>query len=398
MTDETLNYSEPFEDDESDEEYDSAGPERFSEAVVSATDWTTETIISQLERGNISLTPRFQRRDAWSRVRKSQFIESLILGLPIPQIVLAEQGRGKFIVLDGKQRLLSLLQFWGLGNGDKNRYSLAGLAVRRELQGQRLDDLKTNPMFRDDYDALLNQTIRTVVIKNWPNYDFLHLVFLRLNTGSVKLSPQELRQAILPGDFTDYVDDAALRSVALRTLLKLREPDYRMRDVELLARFLAFRFFLPEYGGRMKSFLDETFARLNGDWEVVEGRVGQAIENFESAVNALLSIFGDKVARKPGANPFNRAIFDTLVFYASDPQICGAMLQHPEKVRHEYTAMFSDSDFRAAVERDTAGVPNTALRLQQWGNALQDALSLDFAVPYQAAENQRITFRGLWNV
>ena len=74
MTDENLNYSEPFEDDESEEEYGSVSPQRFSEAVVSATDWTTETIISQLERGNISLTPRFQRRDAWSRVRKSQFI------------------------------------------------------------------------------------------------------------------------------------------------------------------------------------------------------------------------------------------------------------------------------------------------------------------------------------
>src|SRR5215472_16456348 len=68
-------------------------------AVVSATDWTTETVVSQLKRRNIQLNPRFQRRDAWRRDRKSRFIESLIVGLPIPQIVLAEskKDRGKFI-------------------------------------------------------------------------------------------------------------------------------------------------------------------------------------------------------------------------------------------------------------------------------------------------------------
>ncbi|MGN6930399.1 DUF262 domain-containing protein, partial [Neisseria sp. P0015.S010] len=76
-------------------------------------DWTTETIIRQIEKGNIILNPDFQRRDAWNKKKKSQFIESLILGLPIPQIVLAESKdqKGKYIVLDGKQRLLSLRQF-----------------------------------------------------------------------------------------------------------------------------------------------------------------------------------------------------------------------------------------------------------------------------------------------
>src|SRR5688500_3142614 len=80
-----------------------------SEAVVTSTDWTTETILSQLARGNIFLTPNFQRRDAWTDARKSRFIESLFLALPIPQLVLAErkEKRGSYIVIDGKQRLLS---------------------------------------------------------------------------------------------------------------------------------------------------------------------------------------------------------------------------------------------------------------------------------------------------
>jgi hypothetical protein len=78
-------------DDESDEQdvAEELTPGSVA-AVVTGTDWTTETIVSQLKRRNIQLNPRFQRRDAWKRDRKSRFIESLIVGLPIPQIVLAE--------------------------------------------------------------------------------------------------------------------------------------------------------------------------------------------------------------------------------------------------------------------------------------------------------------------
>lgn len=171
-----------------EQEEDSSAKLSYDQAVVHATDWTTETIISQLRRGNITLNPRFQRRDAWSVQQKSKFIESLIMGLPVPQIVLAESKdkRGSYLVLDGKQRLLSLLQYWALGKGAKNRYALSGLQILTHLNRRKLSDLDQEPSFESEYNALLNQTIRTVVIRNWPNIEFLHLVFLRLNTGSVR--------------------------------------------------------------------------------------------------------------------------------------------------------------------------------------------------------------------
>ncbi len=96
---------------ETDEDIGKINPRDFSGAAVSGNDWTTETIINQINKGNIQLDPDFQRREAWDNKRKSKFIESLIIGLPIPQIVLAESRdrRGSYIVLDGKQRLLSIL-------------------------------------------------------------------------------------------------------------------------------------------------------------------------------------------------------------------------------------------------------------------------------------------------
>lgn len=70
---------------EGEEDLASLNTATFSQAVVFSTDWTAETILLQLEKGNISLDPGYQRRDAWRPERKSRFIESLLLGLPIPQ-------------------------------------------------------------------------------------------------------------------------------------------------------------------------------------------------------------------------------------------------------------------------------------------------------------------------
>jgi hypothetical protein len=342
-------------------------------AVVSGTDWTTETIVSQLRRGNIQLNPRFQRRDAWRRDRKSRFIESLIVGLPIPQIVLAEskKDRGKFIVLDGKQRLLAIMQFWGLGTGENNGYTLSGLTLRKDLAKLTFKKLSATVEHESDYNALCNQAIRTVVIRNWKDTNFLHTVFLRLNTGSVNLSPQELRQALLPGKFSDYVDEAAGESEALQKLLGISGPDPRMRDIEILARFLAFRFFADSYPGRMKQFLDDAFDRFNTEWLQYKGEIEAATSDFESGVEDLLKVFGDDVARKPGSPQFNRAVFDALIFYHSQARVRRALRSKGARVRREYEKLFvPGSVFLQAVESDTAGAPNTAARLRIWGKVV----------------------------
>jgi len=353
-------------------------------AVVTGTDWTTETIVSQLRRGNIHLSPRFQRRDAWKEDRKSRFIESLIVGLPIPQIVLAEakEGRGQFIVLDGKQRLLTILQYWGHGEGEANAYALSGLTLRTDLKGVTYRELSKEQRYKNDYTALCNQPIRTVVIRNWKDSNFLHTVFLRLNTGSVNLSPQELRQALLPGDFTDYADDAAGQSGSLRKLLGTEGPDPRMRDIEILARFLSFRFFPSLYPGRMKEFLDDTFERFNAAWPKYRTSVAEAQREFEQGVDNLLRVFEGNVARKPGSPHFNRAIFDALIYYHSMPKIRAAIKGKGAQIRKAYKALFKPgAEFLKAIESDTAGAPNTATRLRVWGRVLSDLTGRPVAVP-----------------
>jgi len=241
----------------------------FSGPTLWSTDWTTETIVSQLKRGNINLNPRYQRRNAWDNTRKSLFIESLILGLPIPEIILAEEkGRkGSFIVIDGKQRLIAIRQFASdSGDGDFPQLRLSGLTDRPDLNRLTYDSIRDNLQFRDDLNTFDNQTIRTVVIRGWTEEKYLYSVFLRINTGSVQLSPQELRQALHPGQFSDYIDDFSTESNALRAALKLHQPDFRMRDVELVLRYYAYRNMARDYNGDLKDFLDRTTKIYNERW------------------------------------------------------------------------------------------------------------------------------------
>lgn len=178
-----------FAEDDDLGDYSELNQNSFSQAVLWGTDWTVDTLLNQIERKNIDISPQFQRRDAWTRQAKSRFIESVILGLPIPQIVLAErkQQRGTYLILDGKQRLLSLAQYAGIMKDSKNNsFSLSGLEILDDLKGVGLKRLRASPGLESYATSFGSHTIRAIVIRNWPSIGFLHLVFQRLNTGSLK--------------------------------------------------------------------------------------------------------------------------------------------------------------------------------------------------------------------
>lgn len=354
----------------------------FSAAVVSGTDWTTETIINQINKNNIQLNPDFQRRDAWDKSRKSNFIESLILGLPIPQLVLAERKdqRGAYIVLDGKQRLLSIRQFAAEKHDQiYESLKLSGLEIRADLKGKNLHDLKEDANFYNDVAAFENQPIRTVVIKNWPSEEFLYHVFLRLNTGSVQLAPQELRQALHPGDFVSYIDNVAPDNEAIKSILKLKKPDFRMRDNELLLRYFALKNFLPDYAGDLKKFLDNTCLIFNKDWGRVENMIIQQYESLNLAHKSILSIFDNNSYRKWFAvgyeKKFNRAIFDIMALSFAFPEVRAAVVNREREVEDLFRRLCDGNyAFLASIETTTKSLKSTYTRISVWFNELNALL------------------------
>lgn len=394
MTDQPDLYEgdELLEIDDQAEGLDDVGPIDASivnQSVVSGTDWTAETIISQINKGNIQLNPKFQRRDAWENKRKSSFIESLLLGLPIPQIVLAESNikRGSYIVVDGKQRLLSIRQFAAKRDDEVFRQlRLTGLTIRKDLNLMSLESLRADAQRADDVAAFENQPIRTVVVKNWGTEDFLYSVFLRLNMGSVPLSTQELRQALHPGPFLEFIDEASAESAGLRKVLKLKKPDFRMRDAELLTRWYAFQKFGARYAGDLKRFLDESCGELNRVWNEVSEQVNSDLLEFEAAVATSYKIFESNAFRKwtPQGyeGRFNRAIFDVMTYYFANPQIRAESEAKAKAVEQAFRELCStNQDFLASIERTTKSIGATTHRLNAWAVELSKLTGLRICSP-----------------
>ena len=379
--------SDPSEEDESD----LRGVQ--TNAVVASTDWTVETILFQLKRGNIELNSRFQRREAWTNSRKSRFIESLFLGLPVPQIILAERKdkRGSYIVIDGKQRLLSIRRF-GVDDLDDDfePLKLSNLDIYRHLNGQTWANMKGDPQFDAEVAAYENQTIRTVVVRNWPGEPFLFLVFLRLNMGSVPLSPQELRQALNPGPFIDYAEDFSSQSIPIRKALRLTGPDFRMRDVEILIRYLAFADSIRTYNGNLREFLDSLCRRFNNEWEFRESEIKRMAEDCNNAIDYTFEIFGSDAFRRHRSgglfeSRFNRAVFDIMTYYFRDADLSKKAVQNKEEVIKEFARLCeADEQFNEALQSTTKSVSATFYRLQRWGELLQSILDHEIEIPKPA--------------
>lgn len=348
-------------------------------AVLWSTDWTSETVVAQLERGNIELNPSFQRRSAWTDKKQSLFIESLILGLPIPQLILAEdkKRKGSFIVIDGKQRLLAVRRFSSTGEEDGFKpLKLRHLSEREDLNGQTYADLiKTDS---HDLSAFQNSNIRTVVIRNWKSEAYLYEVFLRINTGSVQLSPQELRQALHPGPFSSFVDDASAESVELKAALNLKEPDFRMRDAEILLRYLAYKNFADDYRGNLKLFLDGATERLNADWDAFEDTIADQVSQMEQAFLFTKEVFGEEnYLRKWKGDAFerrkNRAIFDIMLHYFSVPEIRESLDDKKPQLLEAFKTLCDDNEeFMGSIERTTKSMEANFIRFNTWAAILRE--------------------------
>ena len=358
------------------------------EAVVFSTDWTTETLIGQLAKGNIDLDPAFQRRDAWNARRKSLFIESLILGLPVPQIVLAEKSsKGSFLIIDGKQRLLSLQKFTA-GTQGQEPFALSNLILRHDLNGSTYKDLQNR---KDDLNSFENQTIRTVVIRHWQKEDLLYLIFHRLNSETLPLSPQELRQALHPGAFLKFADDHSQLSPGLRRILNIKKPDFRMRDVEILVRYFCLKNFASEYAGNLKKFLDDSCEYLNDHWSEWEETVRRQADDFETAVNLSYEVFDGLPFRRWNSsedgdayeNRFNRAIFDVIIYYFTESKVRNAMTS-AVKVRLNKAfkkLCLEDEAFVRSIVSTTKSKTATSTRFNRWGAALSRAIGIAVSVP-----------------
>lgn len=377
------------EQGETESDIETRDPAEF-DAAISSTDWTIETLLSQMRKGRIDLNPKFQRRNAWLDTRKSQLIESIMLRYPIPQLVLASHptDSARNLVIDGKQRLLALRQFTAdtadpLDAGFSS-FKLRGLEILQQLNGLTWPEVQA--AFPERAATFENHTIRTVVLSRWSTEDLLLSLFLRLNTGSVTLSPQELRQALHPGPFTEWLDDESGASPGLMALLGNTHPDRRMVDAELLLRYLSLRFSPVAYGGNLKKFLDDTAGAFNTDWQRWAPMLRDGLNDMESAISTGQEVFGDGICRKWTRSryerPFNRAVFDIEIVSLSSERVRAAAAHHSEAIVDGFKALCDeDADFARSVTVTTKSVPAFRTRFERWASVVRRAAAVDFELP-----------------
>lgn len=353
----------------------SSKAEDFRSLSLSSSDWTVETVFNQIRKGNIDLSPEFQRRQVWNEKKQTAFIESLLLGIPVPQVVIAQHGveRGKYIVLDGKQRLLTIKNFY------EGTLTLQRPELLKELSGLCRDDLDTMYL-----DALDNATIRAVRLSGCDNESVLYTIFYRLNTGSVSLNPQELRFALMPGPFARFASSYTERDFEFAQLFNAgaNGPDFRMRDIELFTRYCGIAHRPDLYGGSLKDFLDDTTRWLNAinDDKTYESFALEAVRAISAyrEVYELLTEQGQKripafSLLQPGKTPrFNRAVFDALCFSAQDVEVREFVHSNRRKVASRLKEILSDPGFINACSLSTKTKASLVARVGIWSAALSE--------------------------
>lgn len=247
--------------------------------VSSPNDWNFSTIVNFIESGAMKI-PTFQRNYIWDKKRASKLIESLLIGLPVPQVFLYEESRNSFLVIDGQQRLLSLYFFTkGRFPRPKIRGELRQLGANLLDEGFLEDDRYFEPFklalpkspngtanrfhgltykgLKDDKTSLDLRTIRNIVVKQTSpdGNSAVFEIFSRLNTGGVNLTPQEIRASLYHSDLLTGVIELN-QDAGWRLIVGQPSPDARMRDTEFLLRSLALAKGLDTFAGSMANFIN----------------------------------------------------------------------------------------------------------------------------------------------
>jgi hypothetical protein len=339
-----------------------------SEVTFSSQDFDAAGLVRRL-RSESMLIPRlggtdarvatagFQRGFVWSKAQMDRFIESLLLGYPVPGIFLVKQAQdNRLLVLDGQQRLLTLVAYF-VGEHRGKPFALSN--VSEEFQGLTYHNLPEALRFRLD-DSYMQATI--VVADGTPEVsDAIYQLFERLNSGGTQLTPHEIRVALAAGPLIDYLE-ALNGDPNWRGLFGT--PSRRIRDQELILRIVALYLDASAYSRPQKTFLNG-FARKHRQ---LSSEVEAAGVLFRRACEALASNTGADAFRRPGASQVNMAQTEAVVVGLMHAIAVGkAPLAD---LSRRISVLKADSQFTAATTRATADNDSVSLRLSMARRAL----------------------------
>lgn len=342
------------------EELDEAYPEP-EPITYTGTDFDVEGLVRRLARGDILIptfghgdetveTAGFQRDFVWRKPQMDRFIESLLLGYPVPGIFLVQQRDRRYLVLDGQQRLRTLGHFYE-GTFGTRVFSLKNVADSfKDLTYKNLDETQRRTLDNTFIQAIVVQTDGSP-----SSLESVYQIFERLNSGGTQLTAHEIRVALYAGPLIDFV--AGLnKTPAWRSLYGPSSP--RLRDQELIMRIVALFVTPGKYRRPLKRFLNEFAGANRGCSGLDTDALTTAFENACECVLAGPGATGFRFASRQVNVALTEAIMVGLLrrLEAGPPPTGDAVSQSLEE-------LLNNAPFVEAITRATADEERVRSRL-----------------------------------
>ena len=311
-------------------------------------DLTLSVIYEMWGNGDI-IIPEFQRNFVWNIRQASLLIDSFLLGLPVPQVFFHVDDKNKSVVIDGQQRIMTVVFFFegyfGSENiqGRRQVFRLQGLDEANPIAKKRFVDLDESAQRK-----LRSSVLRAINIRQlhpMGETTSIYHIFERLNTGGTPLRPQEIRNCVFRGDLVRILRELNTDS-NWRRILGRTAFDKHQKDVELILRILSFSGHVDSYEKPMKEFLNRT---MNSEQSGTSARVQRFKRDFPKAARIIIEEIGDKPFHVRG--PLNTSVLDAVFCTVIDN-----LNRIPKDLGERFRALIADKDFQQATYYSTSDV------------------------------------------
>ncbi|MFM2643538.1 DUF262 domain-containing protein [Vibrio chagasii] len=298
-------------------------------------------LMNMYEEGDLFITPEYQRVFRWSLFQQTRFIESVLLGIPIPPIFVAEDDNGRWEVVDGLQRISTIFAFFGLLNSvpDKNNTILTEGEMVKELKDQTIGSLPLK------LKTTIKRSVCRVEIVRWDSEeDIRYELFNRLNTGSSPLSEQEIRNCIFrsyPVDLNQVLRDIAQITIYQELISPSSKKKEEMFLEELTLRYFAFKHLEGNFKTTVPQFLTEFMRDVSN--ESLPFDVKGEKEKFIEFIEFLFNNFGKEIFRPKGN--FANHIFDSLAYAV--PKTYDSIKGNEEKIKTAIRTLLNDEHYNS---------------------------------------------------
>ncbi|WP_226704494.1 DUF262 domain-containing protein [Microbulbifer elongatus] len=325
-------------------------------------DITLKQLYDMVLEGMVDIAPEYQRHFVWDNARQSALIESLFLGIPIPSLFMATNRDASWEVIDGLQRLTTILNFIGereeleeLGIKHK-KLKLSGLEKLDSMNGLYYEDLPKSMQF-----MLQTRPLRITVLNDRSDFNVRYDLFERLNTGGVTLHEQEIRNCVYIGEFNDFIKELS-GNVDFRSVVKMTERAERLGSYEeLVLRFFAYYEDQELFVHSVKEFLNEYMEKKTKNFNNKK----QLRDLFLKTFKALKESLPDGIVRGARKN------ITPIVLYEAISVGCAKALNSGEPCDlSQLPELLNDAD----LKKYTTGATNSKKMLEKRVAIVRDAL------------------------